>query len=378
MSTPTPHQGEPFADAAREAAENAAMAVRLVMAIADAVRRARETNAGKEQELPGRDVAMAEAAGELKSRLPPDIATALMTGADWPQMAQQLVALRRAGVDLEEFLPRVAGIAVQVRNAVEQNMQRIASEGNDEWAKLLRETMPAGPVREAILASPAWPQMAGQMQQLDARGVDVGQMLTAAHEAGLGVDQAVARVLDSASAKASAPALSRDVRRSYGPLTEGLDVPGNVDLSDRRKALAQLGVSPNENFRYVREVRQALEGHDRAAELLESHPKWPYLAARMSRMEGAGQSVAQHLQRLKEGRWKEGPAGQLATRLLVATTEALRTPLEKSGGPPVSTAAARAASPGGPTSAAKSSASAEPAAAAHRAPAASSKQARRR
>ena len=94
------------------------MAVRLIMAIADAVRRHQQRQRGQEEdELPAADEAVGEAAGELKELLPPDISAALMASADWPQLAQQLVALRRAGVDLGDFLPRIGEIAVTVRDA---------------------------------------------------------------------------------------------------------------------------------------------------------------------------------------------------------------------------------------------------------------------
>ncbi|THA73507.1 hypothetical protein [Streptomyces sp. A0592] len=47
-------------------------------------------------------------------------------------------------------------------------------------------------VRDAILASPAWPDIAAQRGRLDDRGIDVARILFDAHAAGMGVDQAVA------------------------------------------------------------------------------------------------------------------------------------------------------------------------------------------
>ncbi|MER6279691.1 hypothetical protein ABT202_25945 [Streptomyces sp900105245] len=147
-------------------------------------------------------------------------------------MAQQLLALRQAGVDLEEFLPRVGEMVVNVRDQVVANAARVARDGTEEWVRVLRETLPAGPVREAILASPSWPDMAADMAKLDSRGVDVRGLLAAAYDEGLGVDQAVARVLAAAPATAS-----RDALTSYGPLTTGLDLPMNLALTDRARAL---------------------------------------------------------------------------------------------------------------------------------------------
>ncbi|MFD3701397.1 hypothetical protein ACFWUZ_35770 [Streptomyces sp. NPDC058646] len=40
-----------------------------------------------------------------------------------------------------------------------------------------------------------------------------------------------------------APPASTDAKRSWGPLTEGLNVPRDLDLGDRAKALEQLGVN---------------------------------------------------------------------------------------------------------------------------------------
>ncbi|WP_189926641.1 hypothetical protein [Kitasatospora xanthocidica] len=154
-------------------------------------------------------------AGELKGIVPSDIAMSLMSGADWPKMAQQLVTLGRAGVDLGEFLPRVGEIAVTLRDAVGANAEKIARDGNEEWPKLLRETMPGGMVREAILSSPEWPQIAQTMRQLHGqRGVDVRRLLVTAHTEGLGVDQAVVRVMDAA--KTPAVPSSRDAKRAWG------------------------------------------------------------------------------------------------------------------------------------------------------------------
>ena len=215
MTTPT---GDPFIESVGEAVQTSTMAVRLILAIADAVRRAAQERADKEQPLPPADQSTAEMAGMVKGIVPPDIATALMSGADWPQMAQQLMALQGAGVDLSEFLPRVGEIAVTVRDQVAANMARIAADGTQERAQMLRETMPAGPVREAILSSPAWPDIAATMGQLRERGVDVRQILVAAHSEGAGVDQAVARVMAAApqpaAAAQAAVAPSRDALRS--------------------------------------------------------------------------------------------------------------------------------------------------------------------
>ncbi|MFI2764915.1 hypothetical protein ACH5A3_39805 [Streptomyces echinatus] len=372
MATPTPgdRAGEAFAEAAAEAVQTSVMAIRLVLTIADAVRRQQQKKLGKQDELPDAAKAAAEASEEVKKLLPGDIGTALLEGADWPQIAQQLMALRRAGVDLETMLPRVGEIAVTVRDQVAANAARVAREGTDEWAKALRETLPAGPVREAILSSPAWPEMAATMAKLDERGVDVRAILASAHEEGAGVDRAVAKVL----AAAEVPTTSRDALLSYGPMTTGLDIPKDLDLGDRERALRQLAISPSENQRFARMVREAMPGREREADLLVSSRQWPLLAYRMADMESKGQPVDQHLARLaKDSSWQEGPPAQMGRRLVQAANDALRKPVGAAAGPgesrvKVNTAAARSTSPSvGPTKAgAKGAAPAAPGVAAHR------------
>ncbi|WP_374987221.1 hypothetical protein [Streptomyces fradiae] len=368
MATPMP--GEPFAESAGEAVQTAVMSVRLVMAIADAVRRHQQRQKkGTEEELPPAEQAKEDAKAELKDLLPADISMALLSSADWPQLAQQLMALKRAGVDLEQLLPRVGDIAVTVRDQVAANVARVAKEGTGEWERMLRETLPAGPVREAILSSPTWPDIAATMARLDERGVDVRQILASAHDEGLGVDQAVAKVL----AAGEVPTASRDALHSWGPLTDGLDIPKDLDLNDREKALRQLSISPQENARYARMLKDALPDHAREADLAVNAKQWPLVAARMAQMESEKKPVAEHLAGLaKDTSWTQGPTGQIGSRLVQATNHVLRhapgeaPPVAR---PKVSTTAARSQSATvGPTKAqaAKTAAPAEAGVAAHR------------
>ncbi|MER6201738.1 hypothetical protein ABT234_30760 [Streptomyces sp. NPDC001586] len=368
MTTPE-SQGEPFAESAGEAVQTAVMSVRLIMAIADAVRRHQQRQrTGAEEELPPAEQASVDASAELKDLLPPDITEALMAGADWPQLAQQLMALKRAGVDLEGLLPRIGEIAVTVRDSVAANAERVAREGTGEWEKMLRETLPAGPVREAMLSSPTWPDIASLLAGLDEKGVDVRQLLASAHDEGLGVDQALAKVL----AAGEAPTTSRDAALSWGPLTTGLDIPHDLDLADRARALRQLAISPQENERYTRMVREALPGRERDADLMFTAKQWPLVAARMADMEGKGQPVKEHLAGLmKDTSWESGQ-GSLGSRLVQAANDVLRHPAGEAApvaGARVHTTAARAqSSTVGPTKAqaSKGAAPAVPAVAAHR------------
>ncbi|MCC0093241.1 hypothetical protein K7B10_00120 [Streptomyces flavotricini] len=216
-----PPQPEPFAEALGEAAHTAAMAYRLMMAITDAVRRATQKRiTGREEEL-GEDaqtMAPGWSADQLRGVLGDDILAELMAGADWPRLARQLVGLHQAGVDLSTFLPQMGRMTAAVHQAVVANAARTKAEGTDRWADLLKKTMPGGLVRDAILASPAWPDMAAKMALLDQLGVDVAAFLTATHGQGVGVDRAVAALLagQGAAAQGAAPAPVAGVRAA-GP-----------------------------------------------------------------------------------------------------------------------------------------------------------------
>ncbi|MYV52639.1 hypothetical protein GT042_09015, partial [Streptomyces sp. SID3212] len=208
MATPAPAPlpGEPFSEALSEAAQAAAMSVRLLLTISDAVRRAAQRHHhGQETRLDqeAQDRAPGRAADQLRTVLPGNVLADLMTGEDWPVMARRLVGLQHAGVDLAVFLPQLGHMAQGVHQAVAANTARTKAEGTDRWADLLRRTMPEGLVRDAILA---WPDLASAMARLDDRGVDVARVLADAHTAGTGVDRAVAALTNPPAVPAPAPA----------------------------------------------------------------------------------------------------------------------------------------------------------------------------
>ncbi|MGW7400960.1 hypothetical protein ACWGH7_31330 [Streptomyces cyaneofuscatus] len=132
------------------------MSVRLILTIADAVRRAAQKHHdGKEKELPDGYAKHAEdrwAAAELRKHLPAALLSHLAGSADWPVMARQLMSLAHAGVDLTTFLPNLGTMAAGVERAVAQNVARTKAEGTDRWADLLSATMPEGLGRDTILA----------------------------------------------------------------------------------------------------------------------------------------------------------------------------------------------------------------------------------
>ncbi|SCD43474.1 hypothetical protein [Streptomyces sp. PpalLS-921] len=407
MTTPAPAQppGEPFSEALSEAAQAAAMSVRLILTISDAVRRAaQKRHQGQEQENGPDAEKLAEgwSAEQLRSVLPQDALHDLMADADWPLMARQLAGLQHAGVDLTTFLPHMGRMAAGVHQAVTANNTRKA-EGTDRWADLLRRTMPEGLVRDAILTSPSWPDIASAMGRLDHQGADAARILADAHAAGIGVDQAVAAVTTAAPAptvvppapapatttSASAPttpptrsaprtaqkpdpwatpAMSTDAKRSWGPLTENLDLPRNLDLGNRRRALQQLKINETAHNHMVAKVHEHLPQQEAA--LLVSTRQWPLLSARMHRMHRDGMPVDQHLARLApdDATWRHGQPSETPANLLLATHHALTTPLDAPlpAAPRVSSTAARSRSTTTPTAPTGTQAPAGPAVPAHR------------
>ncbi|MFI5743560.1 hypothetical protein ACIA9I_34975 [Streptomyces anulatus] len=228
MTTPAPAQlpgepfSEPFSEALSEVAQAAGMSVRLILTIADVVRRASlKHHHGEEQELPEDFGQVAESwwsADEVGKHLPASLLDHLTTSEDWPVMARRLMSLGRAGVDLTTFLPNLGTMASGVEHAVAKNTARIQAEGTDRWVGLLRTTIPEGLVRNAILASPAWPDIAAHMVRLHDQGVDVARILTDAHTAGLGVDRAIAAAVAKAPATTPAPACAAPAPAAAAPV----------------------------------------------------------------------------------------------------------------------------------------------------------------
>ncbi|MEV6357988.1 hypothetical protein [Streptomyces hydrogenans] len=361
MTTP---QGDPFTDAAGEAVQTVVASVRLVLAIADAVRRHRERQQrGVEKELPPAEEAVEGAKTALQEgHLPVDVSAALLTGADWPLMAQQLMGLKNAGVSLDEFLPKLGEVAVMVHEAVAPTPP--AAEAGPDWVGVVRRSLPAGPAREAILSSPSWADMTASMARLEARGVDVGKVLAQAHDMAIVATWGIV-------APAGEAVASRDALLSYGPMTDGLDLPTDLALENRERALVQLAISPHDNARFARMLRDALPGHGREVDLALTSKQWPLVAARMAKMEDAGKPIAEHLAGLtKDLSWETGAPAQIGSRLVQAANHVLRhapgaaPPVAR---PKVSTTAAKAQSTTvGPTKKQAAVPSAEPGVAVHR------------
>ncbi|MFI5654861.1 hypothetical protein ACIA71_26985 [Streptomyces anulatus] len=62
----------------------------------------------------------------------------------------------------------------------------------------------------------------------------------------------------------AAPAVSADAKNLWGPLTEGLNIPRDLGLGDRARALDQLGVTPGAHRTLVSRVDEILPERDAA------------------------------------------------------------------------------------------------------------------
>ncbi|WP_392900421.1 hypothetical protein [Streptomyces sp. LN699] len=154
-----------------------------------------------------------------------------------------------------------------------------------------------------------------------------------------------------------APPASTDAKRSWGPLTEGLSVPRDLDLGDRTKALEQLGVNRLAHAAIVGCVKDVLP--ETEAGLLVGSRQWPLLAHRMDQIRDQGGTglLASHLARLgTDTSWKEVSGSTTAGRLVDATLHSLTTPPSIPAAPAsrvrVSPAAARSRSTTTPAAAA--------------------------
>lgn len=150
---------------------------------------------------------------------------------------------------------------------------------------------------------------------------------------------------------------------------------GSVGDLRRRHALQQLDIDPPTHAHIVAQVNH--HPPQQQAALLVSSRQWPLLAARMHHMHRDNLPFGQHLARLAPNdtsRHRDGSPSDTTTRLLLATHQALTTPLDAPlpASPRVSTAAARSRSTTAPTAPVGAQAPAEPAAVpAHRQQAAS-------
>ncbi|QTI50299.1 hypothetical protein [Streptomyces nojiriensis] len=130
-----------------------------------------------------------------------------------------------------------------VHQAVTAIPARTKAEGTDQWADLLKAKMPAGQVRDAILASPAWPDIAAAMGRLDVQGIDVARNLTDAHRTGAGVDQSVAAVTAAAKIPTPAPAPAATVTPAPAPAA-GAAVLARDGLAARMGAAGDTWAAP--------------------------------------------------------------------------------------------------------------------------------------
>ncbi|MGW7099653.1 hypothetical protein [Streptomyces sp. NPDC054883] len=122
-----------------------------------------------------------------------------------------------------------------------------------------------------------------------------------------------------------APPASTDAKRSWGPLTEGLNVPRDLDLGYRAKALEQFGVNWLAHAAIVGVVKDVLP--ETQVGLLVGSRQWPRLAHRMDQIRDQGGTglLAAHLARLGiDATWKDDPSSTTVGRLVDATLHSRR------------------------------------------------------
>ncbi|MEU7606059.1 hypothetical protein AB0B44_34955, partial [Streptomyces sp. NPDC041003] len=104
-----------------------------------------------------------------------------------------------------------------------------------------------------------------------------------------------------------------------GPLTEGLDVPRDLDLGNRPRALKELRVQPAAHSRMVSTAREVPP--EREAGLLIGSRQWPLLAVRMQQIceDGGLDVIAAHLARPStDTAWKKATGATVPGRIVDA------------------------------------------------------------
>ncbi|NEA07078.1 hypothetical protein G3I27_02445 [Streptomyces sp. SID10692] len=110
-------------------------------------------------------------------------------------------------------------------------------------------------------------------------------------------------------------------------MTEGITIPSDLDLSDRTRALDQLGIHQAARTHYADRIRAHLPPQE--ADVPLNSRLWPLLAARMRRIDSEHPTdIGPCLARLSpdDASWRTGPPAELTKRLVIATHYALTTP----------------------------------------------------
>lgn len=333
----------PVEEAGRQAMQSAAMSVRLLVSIAMAVseRSARENpdRAAQVQRLRQLDLPPEKATERYVSMVReefnnPALRDALLGSEKWPQITEDLRALESAGIDVRPFLRDANSIAERVA-------KNLAPQSGPE--QLVREHL-GDRLADTLTTSERWPQIADEMRQMQSAGVDMPQMLAAAAEPGAKIEASMAAAWKTEADRATR--LEKEtatVRRTAPPRGEPQqrsDLGGRAKdrgLTDRKAALKDVNLSPQENQKYVRLAGDAIEDRHHASVLVASR-HWPQVAASMRDLEQRNIDPAPRLARLPEMLTQQVATGR-RPNVANAAEDALRQP------PPVNRSAARPAEP---------------------------------
>ncbi|MFF4291009.1 hypothetical protein ACFY0R_37800 [Streptomyces sp. NPDC001633] len=288
----------PFEVAAGQAAQSAVMSVRLLISIATALR----TNV--EREATAADPSLAEKVDRLRQMEPepdaqelserygamvresfsPQLAEALVTAEQWPQMAAELHQLERAGIDVRSFL----GDASQ---AAERVMRAIAPTTAERWERTVRSHLPDA-TAEALVSSEQWPQIAEQMQQMQTAGVDVSGVLQDVARNGSALQDAMSAAWQQQASRVrqleaeAAPARPRQAAPTNARRTtpQGRKNRDPLAPDGRAVSFAEMGISRTEQQRYARLAAESIADPHVAGVLVVSG-QWPSIAAQMRDLE---------------------------------------------------------------------------------------------
>ena len=257
MSTPTE-------EAAQQAAQQMAALIRALVELTRALEGARRGQPAARAVPPPQPAERYAAA--IERTFGPQVRRALTDSPEWGRMVEQLAHLERAGIAPEQLFGTLATIT---RQTLPQPTAAApaAEQQKDMTALVFRHTNPA--VAQALTASPEWPRIASQLEDLKQSGFDVGHLLEVA-------PPELTRLVGTIDT-----AWQRDAGN-----TAQQQVTTPAPAADRQTALAQAGISQHENERLVRAAREAAPPG--IGERLAASTRWPEVAQAMQALEQRG------------------------------------------------------------------------------------------
>ncbi|GAA2105615.1 hypothetical protein GCM10009801_81790 [Streptomyces albiaxialis] len=313
--------------AAGQTAQTAVMSVRFLVTIAMAVserqtkgnpERAAQVERLRQLDQPSGDAAQRYAGMVREQFRDPNLRDALLNSEQWPQIANDLRTLEAAGIDVRAFLGDAGRIAERIAAT-------IAPQPTPE--QMVREHL-GDRLADTLVNSERWPQIADEMRQMQAAGIDMPQMLAAAAEPGAKVEATMNEAWKQHAArvekleKETAPVPVRGTPPATNESRRGRR--GSGGRGDRMATLAEMGLSTQENQKYIRMLRENIKDRHTAEVLVVSN-KWPQVAASMRDLENRKIDPGPRLARLPQVVASQAARGGRVS-LADAAQEALRHP----------------------------------------------------